>query len=57
VSLELIITARMLARAGSRRPRQADLKRAISAAYYALCHALAKDAADRLVGAGRERRK
>jgi uncharacterized protein (UPF0332 family) len=40
----------MLATAGQRRPRQANLRRAISTAYYALFHALAKDAADLLVG-------
>ena len=37
------------------KPRQADLKRAISTAYYALFHAMAKDAADMLVGVGADR--
>ena len=37
------------------KPRQADLKRAISTAYYALFHAMAKDAADLLVGVGNNR--
>ena len=46
----MIETARMLAIAGQRRPRQANLRRAISTAYYALFHVLAKDAADFLVG-------
>ena len=32
------------------RPRQAELRRAVSAAYYALFHALARNAADLLVG-------
>src|SRR5262245_19250431 len=40
----------MLATAGHRRPRHSNLKRAVSTAYYALFHALAKDAADLLVG-------
>jgi hypothetical protein len=51
----LIVAARKLAGTGARRPRQADLKRAVSTAYYALFHALAKDAADLLVGVGRNR--
>ena len=34
-----------------RRPRQSDLRRAISSAYYALFHGLAEVTADRLVGA------
>jgi hypothetical protein len=50
VTDDLIATARLLAGAGSRRPRQVDLKRAISTAYYALYHAMAGDAADLLVG-------
>jgi uncharacterized protein (UPF0332 family) len=41
--------------ANAKRPRQADLKRAVSTAYYALFHALAKDAADLLVGVGGNR--
>jgi uncharacterized protein (UPF0332 family) len=48
----LIVTARKLAKASPMRPRQADLKRSVSTAYYALFHALAKDAADLLVGGG-----
>jgi hypothetical protein len=51
----LIATARKLARSSPRRPRQADLKRAVSTAYYALFHAVAKDAADMLVGVGPNR--
>lgn len=35
---------------GSRRPRQAELKRAISAAYYALFHALCISVADLWIG-------
>ena len=48
----MIVTARRLAIASPKKPRQADLKRAISAAYYALFHAMAKDAAELLVGVG-----
>ena len=41
-----------LGRIGSRRgrPRQAELRRAVSATYYALFHTLAKNSADLLVG-------
>lgn len=52
MSHELIVTARLLANIQARRPRQADLKRAVSTAYYALFHTLAKDCADRLIGTG-----
>ena len=48
----MIVTARRLAVANRTKPRQSDLKRSISTAYYALFHAIAKDAADLLVGAG-----
>ncbi len=51
----LIQTARRLARTSPRRPRQADLKRAVSTAYYAVFHAMARDAADLLVGTGPDR--
>lgn len=51
----MIVTARKLAKSSPKKPRQADLKRAISTAYYALFHALAKDAADMLVGVGSNR--
>jgi len=48
----LVGTARRLASTGSKgKPRQSDLRRAISTAYYALFHALAKDGADLFVGA------
>jgi uncharacterized protein (UPF0332 family) len=50
VSHELISTARRLANATVRRPRQADLKRAVSTAYYAMFHTLAKECADRFIG-------
>jgi uncharacterized protein (UPF0332 family) len=51
----LIVTARKLARASPTKPRQAELKRAVSTAYYALFHALAKDAANLLIGVGQAR--
>jgi len=51
----LIVTARRLAYASPQKPRQSDLKRAISTAYYALFQAMAKDAADLLVGVGKDR--
>lgn len=46
MSHELIITARRLANVNIRRPRQADLRKAVSTAYYALFHVLAQDCAD-----------
>jgi hypothetical protein len=48
----LILTARKLAVASPRRPRQWELKRSVSTAYYAVFHAVAKDAADLFAGAG-----
>lgn len=51
----MIVTARKLAHASPQKPRQADLKGAISTAYYALFHAMAKNAADMLVGVGPNR--
>jgi uncharacterized protein (UPF0332 family) len=51
----VIVTARKLANASPNKPRQADLRRAMSTAYYALFHAMAKDAADMLVGVGPNR--
>jgi uncharacterized protein (UPF0332 family) len=55
VSSELLATARRLAAPSRSRPRQADLKRAISTAYYALFHAIARSNADRFVGVGTNR--
>lgn len=52
---DLLLSARRLAKAAPSRPRQADLRRAVSTAYYALFHALACNAADCLVGTGRNR--
>ena len=48
---DILTTAGQLAQLHQRRPRQADLRRAVSTAYYALFHGLAETAADRLVGA------
>lgn len=50
LSSDLLGTAWQLAHLHERRPRQADLRRALSTAYYALFHGLAETAADRLVG-------
>ncbi|UWM78915.1 hypothetical protein N1937_26860 (plasmid) [Rhizobium sp. WSM4643] len=52
MSNDLIATARRLAKASPKRPRQSDLKRGVSTAYSALFHALARDCADLLVGTG-----
>ena len=49
--LELIKTARRLTETSGRgQPRQADLKRAVSTAYYALFHALCLTCADGFIG-------
>lgn len=48
----MILTARKLATANPLKPRQADLRRAVSTAYYALFHVLARNGADLLIGAG-----
>lgn len=37
------------------RPRQADLRRSVSTAYYALFHFLGEGAATRIIGAGKQR--
>lgn len=54
---DLIATARRLARANAKKPRQAELRRAVSTAYYALFHALARNCADLFVGTGDARSK
>ena len=58
-SNELIATARELAGVmGEPPPRQANLRRAVSTAYYALFHCLAQNCADMLVGpSGTDRRE
>lgn len=49
--LDLIKTAKRLATAGdANRPRQADLKRAVSTTYYAMFHALCANCANTLIG-------
>lgn len=48
---DLLQQARQLATNEPRRPRQASVRRAISAAYYALSHLLLDEAATRLVAA------
>lgn len=52
MSHELIATARRLVNVNVSKPRQADLKRAVSTAYYAMFHTLAKECADRFIGTG-----
>jgi hypothetical protein len=54
MSRQLLGTARRLAKASVGRPRQSDLKRAISTAYCALFHEVARNGADRLVGTGQD---
>ena len=46
----MIESARVLATHDPRRPKQANLRRAVSAAYYAVFHSLARTAADLVVG-------
>ena len=50
---DLIATARGLAELSPRRPSQANLRRAVSTAYYAMFHCLAAAAANLLVGRSR----
>lgn len=47
---ELLDTATALARRSNKRPKQADLRRAQSTAYYAMFHCLARQCADNLIG-------
>jgi uncharacterized protein (UPF0332 family) len=58
LSLDLLKTARTLLESARKkgRPRQADLRRAISTAYYAVFHALCALVADALVGGSRSAR-
>jgi hypothetical protein len=48
--------SRRTARLDARRPQQANLRRAVSAAYYALFHQLVHEACRQVMGTGRERR-
>ena len=50
---DLMETARRLTESGISQPTQADLRRAVSPAYYALFHCLATAAADLLTGSER----
>ena len=50
---DLMETARRLTESGTPQPTQADLRRAVSTAYYALFHCLAGAAADLLTGSSR----
>ena len=49
---DLLETARRPVESGASQPTQADLRRAVSTAYYALFHCLAAAAADLLTGNG-----
>ena len=49
-SADLLKTADLLVKHTTKRPRQSDLKRAVSTCYYAMFHALARLCADALVG-------
>lgn len=51
LAADLLDQADRLARQGKGRPKQANLRRAVSTAYYALFHLLGAEAADRLVPA------
>lgn len=53
---DLIATARRTVGASPGAPKQADLRRAVSSAYYALFHCLARCCADTLVGKTRAHR-
>jgi uncharacterized protein (UPF0332 family) len=52
---DLIAQAKQLAMADSRRPKQANLRRAISSAYYALFHFLVSESCRAVVGTGADR--
>ena len=53
-SLDLIETARGMTELSPRRPSQANLRRAVSAAYYAMFHYLAGCAANAIIGRARD---
>jgi uncharacterized protein (UPF0332 family) len=52
---DLLEQARVLARLDKRRPKQANLRRAVSAAYYALFHLLTNEGARKITPAGPQR--
>jgi uncharacterized protein (UPF0332 family) len=47
---ELLQTAKILVSVNPYRPRQADLRKAVSSGYYALFHTLASECANRFIG-------
>ena len=47
---DLIASARQLVQLHEKRPRQANLRRVLSTAYYSLFYGLAETAADRMIG-------
>ncbi len=51
-----LFTAKRLASSRTQRPKQGDLRRAVSSAYYAVFHTLARHCADALVGASAQKR-
>lgn len=53
-SADLIEQAEFLARREQRKPKEASLRRAVSAAYYALFHELSRTAADAFVGGSKD---
>jgi len=53
-STELLEQAKLLARKEPRRPKQASLRRAVSAAYYAMFHFLISEASRRMIGAAHQ---
>lgn len=55
--LDLIITAKELVGKPGGKPRQSNLKRALSTAYYALFHTLARCCADVVIGTNSQTRK
>ncbi len=52
---DLLAQADYLCRLSPKRPKQANLRRAVSASYYAVFHALCRSNADALVGKGAAR--
>lgn len=55
--LDLIITAKELVGKPGGKPRQSNLKRALSTAYYALFHTLARCCADVMIGTNSQTKK
>lgn len=53
---DLLVQARHLAQHDRRRPKQANLRRAVSSGYYALFHYLIERVTTRLIGGGARRR-